>query len=271
MRPTIHHPDPSRHAPHRWVLDIDGTMMPSHHVDNECYWRAVDDCFGGVPGPLDLQQFRHVTDGSILCEWLQQTRGRLPTASEVSKVRARFLELIEQALVRVPEAFTATEGLPKWLDRQLAANPGSVAIATGGWSHTAHFKIVAAGLDHYALPLCSCDDSHDRTGIMLRAQDRLLAEREREGVVSAAASTCYVGDGPWDYQASQQLGWAFVGIAEQGRARTLHRAGARQVFRNFSELMASSAGQPYNGNTAGNATEDVTGTALANAAGKALA
>lgn len=239
MKPICNDHQPGHGAAQIWVLDIDGTLMPSHHVDNECYWQAVNDCFGGVPEPLDLQQFRHVTDGGILNEWMEQTRSRPATAWELATVRARFLERIEQAFVRFPEAYTASEGLAAWLDEQLTLEPGCIAIATGGWGHTARFKIRVAGLEHYGLPVFSSDEGPTRSHIMLQAQASLLQHFAAASGPSSSISTCYIGDGPWDYRASQQLEWDFIGIAEGGRAKTLHRAGAEQVFRNFAELLAS--------------------------------
>ena len=46
----------------------------------------------------------------------------------------------------------------------------------------------------------------------------------------------YVGDGPWDYRASRELGWSFIGIADGDRARTLRELGASRVEADFLEL-----------------------------------
>lgn len=134
MKAILHDHPPAQ----LWILDIDGTLMPSHTVDNVCYWQAVNKYFGGVPEALDLQQFQNVTDGSILGEWVEKTRGRAATEVEIKQT-----------------------------------------------------------------------------------------------------PTCYVGDGIWDYRASRELGWDFVGIAEGQRAHALRHAGARQVYCNFREWMAS--------------------------------
>ena len=28
-----------------YILDLDGTLLPTHDLDNRCYWLAVDDLF----------------------------------------------------------------------------------------------------------------------------------------------------------------------------------------------------------------------------------
>jgi len=235
MKPIRHSPLPAQ----LWILDIDGTLMPSHAVDNHCYWQAVNDYFGNVPVALDLHQFQHVTDGSILNEWMETTRGRTATEAEISWIRRRFLELLEQAFEIEPAAFTAFPGLFDWLDLQLEAHDHCIAIATGGWSHTARFKLMAAGLEPYAFPLASSDDASTRTDIMLKARDLLLQQPPHTPAERESPDICYIGDGIWDYLASQTLGWRFIGIAEDQRARALRDAGANQVYRHFAEWTAS--------------------------------
>lgn len=243
MKPTLHDHPPAQ----LWILDIDGTLMPSHTVDNACYWQAVNECFGGVPEALDLQQFQHVTDGSILQEWVEQTRGHPATEAEVSRIRKTFIELLQMAFAQEPAAFAAHPGLIEWLDRSLTQHSASVAIATGGWGHTALFKLQAAGLDAYALPLASSDDASRRVDIMLQARNLLLQNYPLKAAEIKRTPICYVGDGIWDYQASRELGWEFVGIAQGQRAQALRRAGARQVHSNFSEWMASEIPHPARG------------------------
>jgi phosphoglycolate phosphatase-like HAD superfamily hydrolase len=44
----------------------------------------------------------------------------------------------------------------------------------------------------------------------------------------------YVGDGVWDFQAAQRLGWNFIGIGSGTAAHRLLHAGAAAVLPNFS-------------------------------------
>src|SRR5258706_11556638 len=85
-----------------------------------------------------------------------------------------------------------------------------VGLATGGWSEAAKAKLRHAGIDFEGLPLASADDAEARVEIMTTCRDRA-------GGTGTVTDVVYVGDGPWDTQASRELGWGFIGIGE-----TLH-------------------------------------------------
>ncbi len=207
------------------LLDLDGTLMPSHDVDNRCYWQAVHEVFDRPGDTVDLARFRHVTDSGILDEWCRDALGRAPADHEVRAVKARFLAQLEDAANADAAAFTPLPGVRAWLRRRPA---GTVAIATGGWEHSARFKLRVAGLAKFKLPLAGSDSEHQRTAIMRRAH-RLLGAAQRDRL------PVYFGDGPWDLAAAGALGWGFVGVAEGPRGERLRRAGADVVVANFRE------------------------------------
>lgn len=210
-----------------FILDLDGTLMPSHVVDNDCYWRAVEAVYG-VPSAIpELQGFAHVSDSGILAQWASEQLNRAPTGDELAAIKREFLRLLEAAAADRPEVFQPLPGADAWLERVNARHP--VAIATGGWGHTARFKLAHSGLARHALPVASADDAVAREDIMRHALDLLGEPITRPGVT-------YLGDGPWDARAAAALGWAFIGIASGRRAAKLHAAGARSVHENFLDL-----------------------------------
>jgi phosphoglycolate phosphatase-like HAD superfamily hydrolase len=175
---------------------------------------------------LDLEGFTDVTDTAILHAWCVERLGRPPRGEEESAVRARFLELLTTAAGETPSAFEPLPGVSAWL----AARPrGSVAIATGGWGHTARFKLARAGLAALELPLASSDDAATRPGIMRAARARLDPAHR-------ATRPIYLGDGPWDVAAARELRWDFIGVASGERAARLRDAGASRVVANFLAL-----------------------------------
>jgi len=205
--------------------------MPSHAVDNDCYWRAVRAVFGAPDDTPALHGFQNVTDNGILDEWVDLQFGRAPSTPERTAVKAQFFRELETAAASAPEAFTPLPGCEDWLAVQAA---GSVAIATGGWEHSARFKLRIAALEHFDLPLASADQGGDRTAIMQHALSLLI-----DAPVGTAnrPSLTYLGDGPWDFAAAQALGWRFIGIASGERADRLRTAGAEQVFPDFHPLL----------------------------------
>ena len=219
-----------------FLLDIDGTLMPTNEIDNRCFWQAVDDVLGGAPEPVDLCGFRHVTDSGILQEWSEQERGSAPTAVETDAVRERFLELTRHAADRFPWLFRPTAGLQDWIQDHRKNGLVCIGLATGGWRHTACFKLGRADLGGYQLPLASSDEAISRTQIMQIALDRTLAHYAIPVTSRDQLQITYIGDGIWDLEASRKLGWEFIGIADDQQELKLKEAGARFVVRDFNQL-----------------------------------
>lgn len=213
-----------------FLLDLDGTLMPSHEVDNQCYWQAVGEVTGQKAATYDLNGFTVVTDNGILREWFEAQFGTSPSDDEISTIKDRFLVLTEQAADKYPEAFKPFPGVIEWLTR-CQESGWKAGIATGGWGHTARFKLKAAGLETFDLPLATADDADKRVDIMRIGMKRLWPKNQ------AKARPVYLGDGSWDLAAAKELGWAFIGIASGARARRLRAAGAQKVVADFRSLL----------------------------------
>ena len=217
-----------------FILDLDGTLMPSAEIDNRCYWQAVFACYEKQAELPDLRGFKDVTDSGILNQWCLQELGRLPAWEDIAWIKQRFLELLETASVEHLHSFTPLPGAEDWLDSVQQSSRVSVGIATGGWGHSARFKLDQSGLSRFNLPLASSDDAVSRTDIMQIAARRTLEHEQIDG-----EKTCYVGDGVWDLKASQQLNWGFVGIASGRKAEALIDAGAKCVQADFNPTISS--------------------------------
>lgn len=214
-----------------FILDLDGTLMPSAKIDNECFWQAVFTCFGDSDSLPDLHSFKNVTDNGILNEWCLRELGRLPHAQETARIRQVFLQRLESAATPQPEHFKPLPGVAEWL-KAVNDNKFSIAgIATGGWAHSARLKLKLSGLDRFNLPLASSDDALTRPEIMQVAVRKTLGHQPQTGV-----GFTYIGDGTWDLQASQKLGWEFIGIADGARAKQLKKAGASHVRADFCKI-----------------------------------
>jgi len=206
-------------------------MMPSQDVDNDCYWHAVRDVFG-VPSHIpDLNQFHDVTDNGVLAQWVRAQFGREVHRAEVNRVKTLFLFYLRSEAERHRHEFLPTRGLQDWLADTMSGPVERVAIATGGWGHTARFKLHISGLAHFGLPLASSDDATHRTGIMIAALSRLSG-----APMNNPRGVTYIGDGPWDARAAKLLGWGFIGIAKGHRAALLQASGARRVYADFNQL-----------------------------------
>ena len=214
-----------------FILDLDGTLMPTAEIDNECFWRAVFDCLGD-PGQLpELHEFTNVTDSGILDEWCVSTLGRSPSQQETMQIKYDFGQLLESAFTDQPEEFSPVPGVVEWLEAVREHEHVLAGIATGGWQHSALLKLNLSGLDRFELPLASSDDAIKRTEIM-----QIAARRTFDQPTAVQAGFTYIGDGTWDLKASRELDWQFIGIASGDRAKQLRRAGAGQILKNFCKL-----------------------------------
>lgn len=205
------------------MFDIDGTLTETNDVDTRCYVQAMSEHLG-VAIDSEWSRYRHVTDSGIAAELLER-HGRPP--GELDQIRARFVALITDALRATPDACTPIPGAADFL-RSLRRMPDIViGLATGAWSESARAKLHHARLDVEDLAFASADDAESRIDIMNACRDRAASRG------MPISETIYVGDGIWDAQASQALGWRFIGIAQGIRAEQLRQAGASKVFADF--------------------------------------
>ena len=186
---------------HAVIFDIDGTLLASAQADNSLYRRAVEFVLGPVRFRDDLADYTHVSDSGILVELLRDN-GLDDDPKLIEAIKNRFLAETRNH-VQEFGPFEEIPGARSLLSRLRQSESHAVAIATGGWSHTARFKLETAGFAVDSVPLRTSDDAIDRLAIM-----RLALASLGEGL----ASTTYYGDGPWDELACRRLGWSFRAV-----------------------------------------------------------
>ena len=214
-----------------YILDIDGTLLRTHEIDNACYWDAVEQVFGYHDQSGALENYQHVSDSGILEQWCRQSLGRAPRIDETEALRSLFLDLVKTQAQLQPELFRPRAGLLEWLEQKHQQPDTHLAIATGSWGNTAEFKLQTSGLARYRMTMATGDDAIVRTDIMTTALERLgLPASPAPGRIT------YIGDGAWDFHASQALGWSFIGIADGARATNLRDLGASRVHADFRPL-----------------------------------
>jgi phosphoglycolate phosphatase-like HAD superfamily hydrolase len=185
------------------IFDLDGTLVESVAFDGALYSEAVREIIGDVDVDASWLSYRHVTDAGVLSQIIEEHR--VPHAVEVE---ARVREVFGAKVQRHLEQGGLCECVPgaRAAIRELQSAGCAVGIATGGWGHTARMKLAHAGVPFDNLVLTSSDDSFDRVEIMRACLRRLGGAPER---------ATYVGDGPWDLEASRRAGWRFIGVGEK--------------------------------------------------------
>jgi phosphoglycolate phosphatase-like HAD superfamily hydrolase len=220
------------------MLDIDGTLTQSYEYDREIFGLAISDVLGCPPFEADLTGYIDKTSTGVTMESIRRLTGRNPRVGEVLGVKRRVRYHLERLHRESPENFSEVPGAARFLKRLRKLDGTGIAIATGCWRSEAFFKLRASGLSINGIPLATSDDDRDRMKIM-----EIAASRARDLYASPGFErVVYLGDGPWDLQASRTLGYGFVGIGPRVQAlKDTEAFGWHQDFLKIDTVFASIA------------------------------
>ncbi len=186
------------------MFDVDGTLVESVKHDDELYSYAVKSVLG-VSVHDDWSQYRNVTDSGILQELIQDFGDAHEASRLTTEVKQEYLSLLRDSLERDERVLSQVPGAGALLQRLKLRDDLRVAIATGGWRESAELKLRHSGIPFEGVALASGDDSPIRTEIMLIAESRAIGEYR-------FARKVYFGDGEWDREACERIGYEFVAI-----------------------------------------------------------
>ena len=182
------------------IFDIDGTLVESFGFDDACYISAIREVLGEVYIHNDWSKYKNVTDTGSLRQIMEENK--IQEKEQIKEVRTKFGEFIRQYLQSNGEC-RPKKGAIQLINKLLAAEDYKVGFATGGWRHTATMKLQHAGFNLENTILTSSDDSDKRVEIM---------EKCLFALGNCFQRVVYIGDAEWDMQATQELGWHFIGI-----------------------------------------------------------
>lgn len=186
---------------HAKIFDIDGTLIQSASVDEELYYEAVRSLLGDITIRPSLNDYDFVTDSGILAQLLEEN-GFPIDEKLTAAIKSTFFRLLRSHIDK-HGPFPEVPGAALYLEALSDSPIHKVALATGGWRESAELKLRSAGLLKYGFPLATSDDASERTEIMRIALSSLGTTFD---------SVSYYGDGPWDRDACDELGWTFVAV-----------------------------------------------------------
>lgn len=208
------------------IFDIDGTLCNTHDVDAQCFAQAVEAVSGHSLATVEWSRYPEATGSAIVSAFLFDLGDPTPGKTE-QHILSEFVSRLETEAQSCPELFRPMDGAFE-IFREIRVHAShKVAIATGCWAQSAQFKLRQAGFDVSEVPFASSSDTPLRKDIIA-----LAAKRAGTSVKEAV----YVGDGPWDFKATRELGMRFIGIGR--RHQTLRDLGAEFVFPSFQEKAA---------------------------------
>ena len=192
------------------IFDIDGTLVESFGFDDACYISAIREVLGEVHIHDDWSKYINVTDTGSLRQIMEGNK--IQEKGQINEVRTKFGELIRQYLQNGGEC-RPKAGAIHLIDTLLATEGYTVGFATGGWRHTATMKLRHVGFNLRNTVLTSSDDSDKRVEIMEKCLFALGNNFQH---------TVYIGDAEWDIEATEKLGWHFIGVGArlEGKCRS---------------------------------------------------
>ena len=214
------------------MLDIDGTLTQSYEYDREIFGLSIGEVLGCQPIDADLNRYKDKTSLGVTQEAIRLATGRSSKDEEIKEVKRRVLLGLERKYQESPKVFFEVPGAAFFLERLRKLCGAAIAIATGCWLQEALFKLTVSGLRVDGIPMATSDDNRNRKRIM-----RIAVEKARDFYVCPRfEKIVYLGDGPWDLQASRSLGYGFIGIGP--RVRKLKETEAIYWHQDFQEVEA---------------------------------
>jgi phosphoglycolate phosphatase-like HAD superfamily hydrolase len=214
------------------ILDIDGTLTNTNHVDELCFVRAIAETHGVTEIGASWVNCPHVSDSGMAHQIFLDHFGREPLDDDLSPLKTRFFDLLREHHLLDAAFFAEVPGAREMVTRLEQKDDWVITIATGCWQGSAKMKLAAAGIELDRFPGGFAEDARPREGIVQAAIDRA---RQHYGVPQFS-KVVSVGDGLWDVRTASNLDLDFVGIASGDRAETLRQAGVKHIVGDYRDL-----------------------------------
>lgn len=199
------------------IFDVDGTLIGGEETD----WQCFDDAFKEAAGFQLTSQFFHslkeVTAKAIVHQALDGASAIEKSEIEM-KTKKGYFNRLKQIIHNNPNAFPAKTGSIS-LIQDIKRRGIPVAIATGDWQETSLLKLSASGIPIDGLPMTTSSDFYSRDQIISCSINK--AGGTPDGSI-------YLGDGHWDFHATQKLGIEFIGCGN--KTSRLREVGAKYIL-----------------------------------------
>ncbi|MDA1065673.1 MAG: HAD hydrolase-like protein [Verrucomicrobia bacterium] len=192
------------------LLDIDGTLVDSLHLENKYFPQAVCESLGLPQIKTNWDAYSNPTDSGIIREVMREELGQLCHPDDIERCRTRFIELFSTHLDEDPAAVPPIAGAHKFIEYLEDSDHYMFAVATASWRFTSELKLTAAGFDFDNWILYSCCDYE------YKKEATKAAHREaRQKHGSDFDSVVYIGDSRSDMRFANELGYEFLGRGDQ--------------------------------------------------------
>ncbi len=213
------------------VFDIDGTLLNSTGVDDECYQKALLETYGIVTVDFNWEQYSDVTDQGVTEDILAEHFSRKATKEEVLKVERKMGELVHLERSMHPFKFEPAPGIHNLIYELMKSSDTMFCLATGAWKDSALAKLSALDVDLGGIPWAHAGPLRKRSDIV-----KLAVSRAKEYYSGSEFSSIHaLGDGKWDLLTAQELNLDFIGVDLLKTGR-LDELGAEKVIHEYSNI-----------------------------------
>ncbi|WXG53351.1 MAG: HAD hydrolase-like protein [Candidatus Sedimenticola sp. (ex Thyasira tokunagai)] len=181
------------------MFDVDGTIVQSNDIDNECYIESVKEVIGITPDKC-WSNYENITDSGILSEILLKENVIGEYRDIMNKVKNIYITKLNKRISQ--DCIIEVPGASEFIDYLHSRKDVVLSIATGGWFESAILKLRFAGIEFKNIPIASSNDHYSKAEIMRIAESRSLK--------NMVASNTYFGDSEYDKNASEDLGYNFI-------------------------------------------------------------
>lgn len=213
------------------IFDIDGTLSNTVNIDDLAFLVAFKEVFGIKEISTEWQEYGTTTDTGLSKAIVRRYLERDIQPDEARIVKARFLEVLQAAALKDPSQFSEVSGSKAITEYLKDHSDFKMGIATGAWRDSALIKLNGVGIEATGIPFGNSDISDTRVGII----KSVIQQAQEKWPDITFEKTIYVGDGVWDFEASQACEIGFVGI-DFRRNDKLKRAGAQHILHDYSDM-----------------------------------
>jgi len=216
------------------VFDVDGTLLNSTGVDDECYEKALLRAHNITLDGFNWAEFTDVTDQGVTEDILNNTFGRKASTEEIWEVEKAMGELVAEEAKNSPEKFNLAPGIRNFIEIIRSKKELGFSLATGAWEGSARAKLsyLKDILDLEKIPWQHASQIRRRADIVRTSVEKA---KTYYGVSEFDSITAF-GDGKWDYLTAKELEIGFVGV-NLNQSDKLSAYSDEKVISSYFELM----------------------------------
>ena len=220
------------------LFDLDGTLVDAGGCGRRALVRTMEELYGVTPkfehalisGRTDLDNF------SLVYSLIK--KGQKPIATEIKKMKAKYLELLPQE-VRVSvrgKKYKLVLGVKKFLEFLSQNKDIILGLGTGNLETGAQLKLEPSGLGHFFAVGGYGEDGHSREEMLQAAVKR--AEKKFKTKI-LPENVFIIGDTHRDIVAAKNCGFhSAVLTSGFGETQKILRAAAELEAKNFTKDFA---------------------------------